>query len=240
MPKGRKVSMLAKEFATFFLEKIENICNLLTGIDELKPASNEHATPLENFSPLSCNEVQKEIISMNNKTCELDHIPMQVLKRILPIILIAIIDIVNRSLSTGSFAHNWKTAIVKPLLKKPGLDLEKKNYRPVSNLSFLSKLVERCMLKQLLQHCEDKHLLLDFQSAYQANYSMKTSLVKLVNDILWSMEQRQMMVVLLDLSTAFNTVDHDILLSILNKQFGICGKALEWFNSYLQTKIFQS
>ena len=48
------------------------------------------------------------------------------------------------------------------------------------------------------------------------------------------MEQRQIMtVVLLDLSAAFNTIDHDILLSILNKQFGICGKALEWFNSYL-------
>ena len=156
---------------------------MFTGIDEFKPASNEQATPLKNFSPLSCDEVQKEILSMNNKTCELDHIPTQVLKRILPIILGAITDIVNISLSTGSFACNWKTAIVKPLLKKPGLDLEK-NYRPVSNLSFLSKLVEWCMLKQLLQHCEDNHLLPDFQSAYQANYSTETSLVKLVNNIL--------------------------------------------------------
>ena len=169
---------------------------------------------------------------MNNKTCKLDHIPTQVLKRILLIMLGTITDIVNISLSTGSFACNCKMAIVKPLLKKPGLDLEKKNYRPVSNLSFLSKLVEQCMVKQLLQHCEYNHLILDFQSAYRANYSTETSLVKLVNDILWSMEQRQiMMVVLLDLSTAFDTVEHDILLSILNKQFGICGKALEWFNS---------
>ena len=118
--------MLAKEFATFFLEKIENICNLFTGIDEFKPAINEQASSLENFSPLTCNEVQKEVMGMNNKTCELDHIPTQVLKRILPIILGAITDIVNRSLLTRSFAHNWKTAIVKPLLKKPGLCLEKK------------------------------------------------------------------------------------------------------------------
>ena len=55
----------AKEFATFFLEKIENICDLFTGIDEFKPAINEHATPLENFSPLTCNEVRKEIIGIN-------------------------------------------------------------------------------------------------------------------------------------------------------------------------------
>ena len=81
----------------------------------------------------------------------------------------------------------------------------------------MSKLVKQCMLKQILQHCKDNHLLPDFQSAYQANYSTETGLVKLVNDILWSMEQRQiMMVVLLDLSAAFDTVDHDILLSILN------------------------
>ena len=112
--------------------------------------------------------------------------------------------------------------------------LGENNYRPVSNLSFLSKLVEQCMLKELLQHCEDNHLLPNFQSAYRANYSTETSLVKLVNNILRSMEHRQIMtVVLLDLSAAFDMVDHDILLSILNKQFGICGKALEWFNSYL-------
>ena len=96
------------------------------------------------------------------------------------------------------------------------------------------------MLKQLLQHCEDNYLLPDFQSAYRANYSTETSLVKLVNDILWSMEQRQIMsVVLLDLSAAFNMVDQDILLSILNKQFGICGKALKWFNSYLRPRFFK-
>ena len=97
---------------------------------------------LKTFSPFSCNEVQMEILSMNNKTCKLDHIPTQVLKRILPTILGPIIEIVNISLTTGSFAHDQKTVIVKPLLTKPGLDLAKKNYRPVSNLSFLSKLVE--------------------------------------------------------------------------------------------------
>ena len=103
---------------------------------------------------------------MNNKTCKLDHIPTEVLKRILPTILGAITEIVNLSLSTGSYAQDWKTAIVKPLLKKPGLDLATKNYRPVLNLSFLSKLVEQCILKQLLQHCEENHLLPDFQLAY--------------------------------------------------------------------------
>ena len=103
---------------------------------------------------------------MSNKTCELDHIPTEVLKRILPTLLRPITEIFNLSLSTVSFAQDWKTAIIKPLLKKPGLDLSKKDYRPISNLSFLFKLVQCCMPKQLLQHCEDNHLLPNFQSAY--------------------------------------------------------------------------
>ena len=80
MPEGQSDSMSAKEFVTFFLEKIENIHDLFTGIDEFKSAINEQASPLENISPLTCNEVQKEVMGMNNKTCELDHIPTQVLK----------------------------------------------------------------------------------------------------------------------------------------------------------------
>ena len=116
MPEGQKDSILANEFATFFLEKIKNIHEKLTGIEEFNLATNEQATPLKTFSPFSCDEVQKEILSMNNKTCELDHIPTPVLKNILPIILGAITEIVNISLSTGSFTHDWKTAIVKPLL----------------------------------------------------------------------------------------------------------------------------
>ena len=79
MPKGQTDSILAKEFATFFLEKIENIHDKFTGIEEFKPSTNEQATPLKTFSPLSCDEVQKEILSMNNMTCKLDHIPTQVL-----------------------------------------------------------------------------------------------------------------------------------------------------------------
>ena len=176
---------------------------------------------------------------MNNKTYKLDHIPTEVLKKILPTILGAITEIVSLWPFTGSFAQDWKTAIVKSLFKKPGLDLAKKNYRPVSHLSFLSKLVEQCMLKQLLQYREENHLLPDFQLAYRPTYSTETSLVKLGNDILWSMEKTDHEMVILDLSAAFDMVDHDKLLTILNKQFGICGKALEWFNSYLWPRFFR-
>ena len=105
----------------------------------------------------------------------------------------------------GEFCEEWKTTIVKHLLEKPGLDLINKNYTPISNLPFISKLVEKCMFKQLLGHCENHDQLLDFQSAYHKHYSTETSLIKLTTDILWSVERQQMTAVaVLDLSAVFD------------------------------------
>ena len=150
-----------------------------------------------------------------------------------------ITQIVNLSLTKGESREEWKTTVVKPLLKKPGLDLIDKNYRPISNLPFISKLVEKCMLKQLLNHCENHDLLPDFQSAYHEHYTKETSLIKISNDILWLMERQHVTAIaILDLSAAFNTVDHEILLQILEQDFGFCGKALHWFQNYLRPQSF--
>ena len=95
------------------------------------------------------------------------------------------------------------------------------------------------MLKQFLKLC-DNYLLPDFQSPYQANYSTETSLVKMINDILRAMEEQHItMMVILDLSVAFDTVDHDILLKILENQFGVTDTALRWFNNYLRPRSFK-
>ena len=91
------------------------------------------------------------------------------------------------------------------------------------------------MLKQLLKHCEDHNLVPDLQSAYQKHYSMETSLIRLTNDILWSMERQYITsLAILDLSAAFETMDHNILLQILEQKFGFCEKALKWFQNYLR------
>ena len=119
-------------------------------------------------------------------------------------------------LTSSTFPLDWKTAIVRPLIKKARIERSRKNYRPVSNLCSLSKLVEHCMLRQFLKHCNNNCLLPDNKSAYWANYSTETSLVKMANDILWAMEDQCItMMVILHLSVAFDMVDHDILLKIL-------------------------
>ena len=145
-----------------------------------------------------------------------------------------ITKIVNISLTNGEFCDQWKTVIIKPLLKKLGLKLINSNYRPVSNMCFLPKCVEKCMLDQILDHCNTNDLLPDFQLAYHQHYSTETSLISITNNILWEMENQEVtMMLILDLSSAFDTVDHSILFKILNKSFGFCDQLLKWLDMYL-------
>ena len=122
----------------------------------------------------------------------------------------------NLSLAEGVFASQWKIALLKPLLKKIGLDImEKSNYRPVRNLSFLSHLVEKCVLVQFSKHCADNTLLPDYQCAYRAYYYCETALVRMVNDILLGMESQKITALTaIDLLAGFDTVDHEILLEV--------------------------
>ena len=119
------------------------------------------------------------------------------------------------------------------------MELVSTSYRPVSHLKFLSKVVECCMLSQFNEHCTLHSLLPAYQSAYMANHSCETSLLKLCNDALWKMESKEVTaLVIMDLSAAFDTVDHDILLKMLHNHFGITSNSLSWFYTYLCPRQF--
>ena len=185
-------------------------------------------------------EILKVINSLKTKSCELDTIPTDILKKMLPSIVPLITKIANLSLTKGEFCRSWKIAVVQPLLKKLGLQLIHSNYRPVSNLTFISKIIERCMLLQASNHCNTYNLQPDYQSAYRENYSCETAILHVSNDILWVMEHQSITsLVAMDLSVAFNTVDHDILLTILRCKFGIENKALQWFDQYLHPRSYK-
>ena len=176
-------------------------------------------------------------MKLATKNCELDPFPTSILKEVLPALLPSITTIMNTSLKLGVFVQKWKVAVIHPLLKKAGLELIPKNYRPVSNLSFLSKVLEQCVLIRLNELCDNHLLLPDYQSAYRPNFSCKTSLLKIINDMLWAMERKSVTaIVVMDLSAAFDTVDHDILLSVLENKFGIKDVALKWYESYLRPR----
>ena len=145
-------------------------------------------------------------------------------------------QMINQSLETASFPDLWKEALVNPLLKKHGLDLLYKNYSPVSNLSYVSKLTERSVSDQLLLHMSSNGLYPALQS-YRQHHSTETTLLKVKNDILLNMNKGHVtLLVLLDLSAAFDTVDHGIPITSLQSRFGVSGKVLEWFSAYLRNR----
>ena len=112
---------------------------------------------------------------------------------------------------------------------------EYKNYRPISNLPYLSKLIEKVVVKQLNDHLKTNSLLESHQSAYRQHDSTETALVKITNDILSAMDNSQCtLLILLDQSAAFNTVNQNELLYQLKKRYGINGSALQWLESYFK------
>ena len=219
----------------YFLDKIDKIWRDLDKYDKYNPSHKTLKQTLSNFEPMTNQHVLSRINSMATKSCENDPIPTSIFKKAASHIIDEIRAIINISLCKGFFACKWKNVITCSFIKKVGLDLSLKNYRLVNNLPFLSKVVEKCMLEQLNTHCNHHDLMLGYQSAYRTDYSCGTALVKLTSDIPNAMEyQKAIALVVLDLSAAFDTVDHGILFDILNHRFGVDGSVLEWYYSYLQ------
>lgn len=169
------------------------------------------------------------------KTCPLDPLPASVLTKCLPKLVPVITDIVNCSLDEALIPNSIKTALIIPLLKKTHLDTEDfKNFCRISNLPFVSKLMEKSVAVQLLQYIDDNNLNEKLQSAYKKLQSTETAVLRVRDDILRTVDRGcTVVLLLLDLSTAFDSVDHGILLHRLNTRFGIKGKVLAWVKSYL-------
>jgi hypothetical protein len=229
---------VANRFNTFFSEKIANIRN---NLDNQKPVvmdDNEAINQppiLESFALATESEITNLIVSSPSKTCSLDPIPTSIVKQHVHILTPIITNIVNMSLTDGVFPSIMKSALVTPLLKKSSLDPEQlNNYRPISNLTFLSKLVEKLVSTRITVHMQQNKLSEKFQSAYRENHGTETALLRVQNDILRSLDNHNaVFLVLLDLSAAFDTIDHEILCERLRNNIGISGTALAWIKSYL-------
>ena len=138
----------------------------------------------------------------------------------------------------GVYSTSFKTASVTPILKKKGLDdANLTNYRPISNLNTISKILERIVMLQLIKHVENSTSFNPYQSAYRKGYSTETALLKLLNDIYNAADcSKRSLLLLLDLSAAFDCIDINILLRRLNHSFGISETALHWIASYLNDR----
>ena len=182
-------------------------------------------------------DVEKLVRKSKTTSCQLDPISTKLVKEHLGALLPVLTHIINSSLLAGVFPDLWKTALVIPLLKKRGAELIYKNYRPVSNLQYVSKLTERAVVNQLCAHSDLSYPLPSCQSAYRVGHSTETALVKVMSDMLLDMDQQKVtQLVMIDLSSAFDTVSHSVLLDIMEKSFGVSGVPLHWLESYLTSR----
>ena len=237
---------LSNSFSKYFTNKVSEIYKAIkeeNQKNDYKPVLYDALQVAPCFSAFaipSFYDLYHIIRSMNNKSCELDPLPMSIFKQLLPQLLPAVLHIITLSLSKGLFPMDLKFALVKPQLKSNTLDHNVlHNYRPVSNISFLSKILESVVLKQLSEYLESNQLLCRVQSAYRTLHSCETAIVKVHNDIVSKLDKGNNVVLMLfDLSAAFDTINHDCLLKKLQFLYGISGTALSWFASYLKFRKY--
>jgi len=151
-----------------------------------------------------------------NKHCDLDPAPTWLVKRAVDVLVPVIAAVCNASLQSGFFPQSQKLARVTARLKKPSMDSDHLNsFRPISNLTFLSKIVERVVPKYFTSHAALGGLFPERQSAYRQFHSTESAVLVLHYDIVCAIDRGEITgLVLLDLSSAFDTVDHTSLLSI--------------------------
>ena len=176
-------------------------------------------------------------MSASRASYQLDPIPTWLVKNCVQELVPAIAKMVNSSLDSGVVPNDWKLALVIPVLKKIGLELVFNSFRPVNNLSFVSKTAERSVIPQLFEHCNANAPFPSNQSSYRQHHSTETALVTVQNDILLNMDKQYVpLLILLDLSSAFDTIDHGMMAQILEDAFGVTDRALCWVKSFLAAR----
>ena len=190
------------------------------------------------FEPCTEDDLRTIIEGSPSKSCDLDPVPTFLVKDHLDILLPFITRLCNASIRDACLPESQKKAIITPVIKKVGADVsDVKNYRPISGLTFISKLIEKVVARQLVAYLVSNKLLPKFQSGFRRGHSTETAILRMLSDIYAAIDRGKVaLLALLDVSAAFDTVDHDILLERLLVSFGVTGSAHEWLRSFLTSR----
>ena len=227
---------IANQFNLYFTTVGSNLAKKIRDIG-IKPEFFLQAQYINSFffSPVTENDIQILINSLRDSSPGYDDIKPKVVKHVSTEIIVSLTHIINVSLETGIFPNDLKIAKVLPLFKKGDREIFS-NYRPISLLTCFSKLFEKVAYNQLQSYLDKLDILYQFQFGFRKQYNTDLAVSFLSNRIAEALEKQEHSIgIFLDLSKAFDTVDHSILLNKLNL-YGIRGLPLQWFSSYLSER----
>ncbi len=233
---------LANDFVNYFDMKVENIYNSFENKDRHVSACFPEFpfVKLDKLVSVEYGDFVEMFIKTKKTYCDSDPFPLGDLKSAANYedMVKVYYRLVNMSMMQASFPDSEKMAYVTPIIKGKAEKQELSSYRPVSNLSFLSKMIEVVVQSHLVKHLDRVDVLPMMQSAYRKNHSTESALCAVTNDLLKIMDSGNCgVLILLDLSAAFDTVVHEYLLGDL-ESVGVSGDALRWFESYLSDRKF--
>lgn len=191
-----------------------------------------------NFQPTSVEEVARRMFEISSNATGSDHLPISFVKMLSPFILPLLTHIFNTIIAEKTFPSSWKKAVVTPI-PKSGNPTAPKDFRPISVLPSISKILEKILLAQISYHLDvsNPHLMAAHQSGYRRGYSTTTALTEVTHNIYQHLDnQHCTIMVLVDFSLAFNCVKHRILLDKLSREFGFSPAACDLISSFLNQR----
>ena len=232
-------SVSADSFAQFFNDKIDKIYDSFQSTGEGQALLLDNGEKkLKKFEKISISDLKRVMSKANNTYCENDPFPIGDILNATnrESVYNIYLEIINLSISQSEFPSSEKVAFIKPTYKGKGDISDLNSYRPISNLSYLSKLIETIICEQLWSHIREINVIPENQSAYRANHSTETTLCSIMSDMVNMMDERKCgVLIMLDLSAAFDTVVHEYLLEDL-KSIGVEDEALVFLQSYLSNR----
>ena len=214
------------------------ICTVYSSTDQ-SVLENHYLTD-KHFGSFECldeEQVQQLINDTPTKTCNLEPLPTALVKEQSEALSPYITRIINTSFQEAEFPDKLKKSNVCPLIKSIKLQTILKSFQPVSNLTYISTLIERAACPQIMKFATISGNMESYQSVYRPQHSMETALLKVKTDILKAMDSREICcLLLLNLSAAFDTISHELLLNRLKYRFGFEDKVLTWIENYLSNR----